>query len=90
MTGLLNKLIKPGEQCFTGVMLRGKEGYGIGIVTAGEKGFTPSQYPDIDTYLEAQDIAEKMNDNIGIPKKKAFEMVARSMRAENIPYFDDE
>ena len=76
-TGLLNsKLI--GKYAYTPIVeaigiILGRADYGVG-------GYTPMRYRIFQTYDEARNFADEVNESEGLTKKDAFEIVSNTMR----------
>ena len=75
------RLGSPKERlCYTAVMVA--DGFSLGIVKEGERGYYCTDYSTVPTYEEAQEWAEMLNERTGIGKREALEIVARSMRPD--------
>ena len=54
------------------------KGYSIGLAIEGEKGYRPSNY-EYNTWQQAQETANLMNDKLGLSRKEASEIVIKTM-----------
>lgn len=75
------RLGSPKERlCYTAVMVA--DGFSLGIVKEGEREYYRTDHPTVPTYEEAMEWAAMLNEGMGVGKREALEIVARSMRPD--------
>ena len=56
-----------------------KDGYGLGIAVKDESGYNPISGKSFDSYEEAKQWADGLNEHIGLSKDAALDIVGSSM-----------